>query len=409
MRIPRKSGTFAVNSNFGGGLSRPAIRRPSIPRHCASGLDAGRHGRSLDRIFRPAVLLARPVRRPPPLPQQPGHPAANPVAARFRRRRNPRERLLFHRELPASAARPAIRRVRSRRRRLQLRRGDRRAAAREKPRLFPAPCDGDQAAAQRGSRHETGADRRYQSLCLRAHRVHDDRLLPVVGQMAVADGQRLYQRRHRDRLLRHRTGKGARQPADAVQPARRIGALAVRRDPEPSLPGHRGQHRLHQKPLLRKPGFQLSEHGDRRRRPVHPEDRDVRQRKRRHESGRDDASGSFRRTGLVARGTAVLRLFVPVLSRPRQAVGTYGALEPPAVLRAIGNGRSAASPASDRRSALAGAHTAAAVGAEDPPYRPQGRRAGTGMGLHSARFWAPIGEFALALGNRIRPNRKIWR
>ena len=24
-------------------------------------------------------------------------------------------------------------------------------------------------------------------------------------------------------------------------------------------------------------------------------------------------------------------------------------------------------------------------------------------------FWAPIGEFALALGNRIRPNRKIWR
>ena len=64
----------------------------------------------------------------------------------------------------------------------------------------------------------------------------------------------------------------------------------------------------------------------------------------------------------------------------------YGALEPPAVLRAIGNGRSAASPASDRRSALAGAHTAAAVGAEDPPYRPQGRRAGTGMGLHSARF-----------------------
>lgn len=24
-------------------------------------------------------------------------------------------------------------------------------------------------------------------------------------------------------------------------------------------------------------------------------------------------------------------------------------------------------------------------------------------------FWAPVGEFALALGNRIRPNRKIWR
>ena len=204
-------------------------------------------------------------------------------------------------------------------------------------------------------------------------------------------------------------GKGFANRLDAVQPARRIGALAVRRDPGPSLPGHRGQHRLHQKPLLRKPGFQLSEHGDRRRRPVHPEDRDVRQRKRRHESGRDDASGSFRRTGLVARGTAVLRLFVPVLSRPRQAVGTYGALEPPAVLRAVGNGRSAASPP---LIAVPLSLVLIRLLLLELKIRRIGRRVGErGLAwayiLHD--FWAPVGEFALALGNRIRPNRKIWR
>ena len=120
----------------------------------------------------------------------------------------------------------------------------------------------------------------------------------------------------------------------------------------------------------------------------------------------------------MARGTAVLRLFVPVLSRPRQAVGTYGALEPPAVLRA--KELTPAIQLQPRERELRYTNLRSARAEEgvlrllllELKIRRIGRRVGErGLAwayiLHD--FWAPIGEFALALGNRIRPNRKIWR